>query len=743
MARQPKKSNFYLRLQTIILDLLKEHEDEINAAQGSKGNIVMTLPLDGAGKGSFGIPQPETSDLDLNFALNEGSTIAAAIVQGTASLTFARTGTANAWDQNGLLQSVPTGEPRYDHDPADSNSPSGILIEDAATNVILHSDDLEHAFWQPSADPATVTANTATGPYGASTLDSIADNSATVYTILSNVDSPVTITADTTDWCASMVVKKLVGGIHMSTFGLGMVGGSTSNWASFDARTGVIGAVGTAIKDSGVIDLGDYWRIWIVRANDNRTGAYVNILPANSDTNDGSDVVSVTGAIECGCVQLENASYPSSIIGPTTTTAVTRNAETLKTTDVSWYGDGQFGTFYVVADIGFKGAADQYFVEIGEDGTANDVRFRMYRDQSGALVRASYTGSPSTFIDSLADATEHTQTAYCMVVDTNDAEFYLQGNSQGTDATVALTADASINALSIGRDIAGGNCINGHIKRIQYYIQRMPTDEVITLPDGEPPVDPPFPPPENLIWTDFFDNEPNADVGTNVHVGVDPSVFYGIGMSGIVTYPSTGVFRAWNNKTRDDTIASHHTMVGIGFQPAYEGTTSDDRTLITETYRYLVKFEVLFEDLASGAHDPKWSIFFQEKPNASVNPSVVFQRENGGIECKLRADNDVSVLDKIYDYTLDIDLGAEIFDTWIAFEYEIFHDPAPGGNGAFLLRKDGVEIVNLTGIQVGYADQSHGGIFYSFGQYIWFDQTASNEENATQLRNIEIYDITP
>lgn len=80
---------------------------------------------------------------------------------------FARASAASAYDASGALVSVAADVARFDHDPA-THAARGLLLEDAATNLVSHSADWSDAYWSKvgvAAIPASLIESTATGPH--------------------------------------------------------------------------------------------------------------------------------------------------------------------------------------------------------------------------------------------------------------------------------------------------------------------------------------------------------------------------------------------------------------------------------------------------------------------------------------------------------------------------------------------------------------------------------------------------
>ena len=80
------------------------------------------------GGGAPGLPERDGATLDLDFT------------KGVLDprITFTRASSGTRVGPNGLIESIPTNVPRFDHDPI-TCKPLGLLIEEQRTNLLLHT----------------------------------------------------------------------------------------------------------------------------------------------------------------------------------------------------------------------------------------------------------------------------------------------------------------------------------------------------------------------------------------------------------------------------------------------------------------------------------------------------------------------------------------------------------------------------------------------------------------------------
>ncbi len=412
--------------------------------------------------------------MDLDFRLNGTTALSSAILAGPSSLAFVRATDGTAWDENGVLLTRTTGQHRFDHDPADELlsgdfRPLGYLSELAATNECLESETFDTTWSEVGT--AVVTANNAVAPDGNTTADELDDNDASSK---EGVTQSVTVSADTTSWSLSVFVKKTSSTSNKIQIRMNMSGGSAVDTSIIcDPDTGAITADIGSPDASGVIDAKDYWRFWVAIANINNTAISLEIYSAFNTDGSSTPAVAATGTADVWGVQLENtAGPPSSYIGPTTSSVVTRDKDQLKTTDVSWYADGLDGTFYTRGDV--QGPEDsQKFFMLSEDGFGF-VEVNIFLDRRTETdIEGQYDAPVNARIFTETDVRDRVPLSVELAFAELDAKIFLNGAPGATDSTtVELSADAAINSFHIAQAASNDKQLQGHIAQIRYYSER-------------------------------------------------------------------------------------------------------------------------------------------------------------------------------------------------------------------------------------------------------------------------------
>ena len=329
-----------------------------------------------------------------------------------------------------------------------TNSPMlGYLAEGARTNLCLQSNAF-NTTWLDSTTPAAT--QNVVGPDGATSAWTIADDDAT------NLEfkyQPILLTAAA--YTASVFVKKTVGTqASYPVFRLSLQAGGASANCTIDTTNGIATAWTAFTGDAMLAGISascsnyndDFWRVSLTAT---ATAAnYVIILAPAATTNPvqstGAWVGTVTGSAVFYGAQVELGSFASSYI-PTTTVAVTRNADVL-TYSSAGNIDGTVGWVYVESTVPVNNSAPQIQIDDGsnnnrilvDDGNSvnGGTRFLV---QSGGGIEAlinDFSSSATTF------------QKRCVTWATNYAQSSQGGLLSAVDASV--TTPVSFTQIGVG-----------------------------------------------------------------------------------------------------------------------------------------------------------------------------------------------------------------------------------------------------------------------------------------------------
>ena len=284
---------------------------------------------------------------------NSGSVFSQLPTNGTGDFIFTRSTTGSYINSSGFIATSSAHEPRIFNYYSGSNTCPGFLIEPSAQNLCLQSEALNTSPWTLPSGYATITPNAILSPANTLTADQI------IYTTESTARAnQVIVLSNSTTYTLSAFIKN-------NTFVSGEVGrvllrfeNNLNSPNDFDMRAvidptnigaatfSLIGTAGTGTSGTvsgSVQDYGNGW--WRVRVT-GTTGAAAATATANlriqqSGLQSVGD--NITRSLYVWGVQLETGSVATSYI-PTTTAAVTRNADVL--TDTSYTLPTPSGSIY-------------------------------------------------------------------------------------------------------------------------------------------------------------------------------------------------------------------------------------------------------------------------------------------------------------------------------------------------------------------------------------------------------------
>jgi hypothetical protein len=379
----------------------------------------------------------------------------------TASLdpriTFTRAGaTATVVDSAGLIQPVAADTARFDYDPV-TLACRGLLIEESRQNVILYSEDLTQTQWIKFG--ATISADAEVAPSGATVADKLVENTAnSVHQLQQNA----TFTSGVT-YTYSFYAKKA--GRDIIRMHENILQGF--EYAQFNLDTGVatiLGpAVGWTLNAVSMRDAGNGWYRCIVTATPGSTvtnNAFITRLRLYNGTSTTYTGDGVSGIFFYGG-QLEAGAFPTSYI-PTTTTALTRNADvaTMTGTNFSDFWQATKGGASVIATPSTVSGI-RPLVQF-DDGTVNEI-IALRGNTTNPELQIVDGGAPQAQIDAgtIVANTPYGLTGWWQ---TNDCKARQNAGAVVSDYTATIP---TVTQARLGSD--GTNYLNGHLATINYY----------------------------------------------------------------------------------------------------------------------------------------------------------------------------------------------------------------------------------------------------------------------------------
>lgn len=379
-----------------------------------------------------------------------------------------RTTTATYLDVNGVVQTAGVGVARsaaYVYDADGVLRPIGLLLEPAATNLLLHSSNYSLSPWfrdvYGAAGTPTITPAYSTAPDGTLTAN--------------RVQMALNGSSTLGDWCT---ISQQVTTVAGSTY-------TASVWLkTADASTKVVRLSFNGENPQLLTVTGTWKRYSITGVASDTIRGFRLALHGTTGTSDSADLL-VWGA------QHELGYYPTSYI-PTTTVQVTRAADTSTSAQAtraaddatltgtnfsSWYNQEQ-GTLAGSVRLGsYIGNADSAGVRPGiaavDDGTSNNAA------SLGTTKSSAIRTNNTSVLDYQIDAVS----ANTLVRDAlrlQKANFIHAGDG-ALGASVNNGQVPRVNILRIGKSAFASGYANAAVRRVVYYPTAFTNEELQVL----------------------------------------------------------------------------------------------------------------------------------------------------------------------------------------------------------------------------------------------------------------------
>jgi hypothetical protein len=349
--------------------------------------------------------------------------------------------TATRINSSGLVEIVNANLPRFDYDPV-TLAPKGLLIEEARTNLAQQSSDYNTGFW-----------------------------SKTSVSLTTGIDDPAGGTSATTLTATSafgLIQQAVAGGVSGTTY-------SASFWIR--RRTGT-GQISLRCGDLTLIPITvtSSWVRYTVTAVASTATVRLAVVLTTS-----GDAVDVWGA------QIEAGAFATSYI-PTLASQVTRNADQVSMTGTNfsdWYNQAA-GAFAVSFDriaamsASFSGGQPR---TLRVTNTAVTDFFILGGNSSfGEQLIGRASGVDTVSIQTGVQITANTVATECFGYAVNNFALSVNGASAQTDVSGANPA--TMDVLHIGDGVTATRNINGHVRKISYWPQRITNAEVQAFSKG-------------------------------------------------------------------------------------------------------------------------------------------------------------------------------------------------------------------------------------------------------------------
>jgi hypothetical protein len=255
---------------------------------------------------------------------------------GSGDFVVTRATTAYRTNAAGILESVANNVPRLDF-PIGSGCPA-LLVEPAATNLLLRSEEFDDIYWLKTG--STISANATPAPNGATTADKLVENALVGEHGVARIAGMAASGTYTLSVFAKAAERTRVA-----------IGNSSSgHYAIFDLSLGTVvqASQGTVTNGtiSGILANG-FYRVSCTITVASAASTSITLVSSGTTISylgNGTNGIFLWGA------QLETGSVATSYI-PTVAATATRNADVIVDTAVSGLIGQTEGTLYAEVDI--------------------------------------------------------------------------------------------------------------------------------------------------------------------------------------------------------------------------------------------------------------------------------------------------------------------------------------------------------------------------------------------------------
>ena len=347
-------------------------------------------------------------------------------------------------EQGYIDATLANAEPRIDY----LSGCGSFLLEPTRTNIQIRSEEFDNSVWNKTR--SSITSNDATSPSGllnADTLEGVSGTTSYVYDGISVASGSV--------YTISVFAKY----IDIEEFIINVFG--QSGQGNFNISNGTVTSSTGTVTEPKIENYGNGWYRCSVKFTANATG---NVNYGFLLSNGIGKSVNIWGA------QFELGSYPTSYI-PTTTAAVTRNAESANDAGSPTLFNDLEGV--LMAEISALANDGTFrFLSVSDGTTSNRINIMFNTNNT----LDAFVGAVGTF-DSVVDILNFNKAA--IKYKSGDYAFWVNGFEVEVSTSTSGT-HSGLNQLNF--DIGNGsNDFYGNTKQIQYYNSALTDSELEAL----------------------------------------------------------------------------------------------------------------------------------------------------------------------------------------------------------------------------------------------------------------------
>jgi hypothetical protein len=367
-------------------------------------------------------------------------------------MTVVRATTATRVNSAGLIESVANNVPRLDY--LNASCPS-LLLEPQRTNLFTNSETFDSANWTKSG--ATITANVAVSPDGYTNADLQTGGEIYQQKTQPNATACTMSVFVKKDTAASATIRYID---NVS----GFVGGGITYTYATNAIT-ILQSANASVSGEA-ISYGNGWYRLILK--------YTSAASVTFNYQG----IQAGGSFIYGAQFETSAAYATSYI-PTTSAAVTRNADEIYKTGISSLINSTEGVLFVETKGFFDAQPYSTYIQLSKNGESVFDNSLVLQHRNNGYLRVYVNGSATTNLNFNIDIDFTQNHKIAVLYKLNGYKLFIDGVAQSLFGTPTQTVFSGLDNLSF--DLRGSNSWNAKIKNLIVFPSALSDTELTEL----------------------------------------------------------------------------------------------------------------------------------------------------------------------------------------------------------------------------------------------------------------------
>jgi hypothetical protein len=408
-------------------------------------------------------------------------------------ITFTRGSIGTFVNKNGLIETAPANQPRFDYDPI-SGECRGLLIEESRSNY-FHGTQLGNG--------GSVSDGTATGADGVTAKKFVPTLGNAVFPSIYNFTtySFTAASGGTVDVSFSGYFTAVGNGLYVPDIVIQFDTDGTSNYIFAEllpdltngnivskSLSGASGFSELIAPQITLMPFGMYKVVWSIRYTQgatirNRASFYIQCRRKNSPTGaTGTYYADGINGFQFSCLQYEIGAFPTSYI-PTTTSSVTRSADVASITGTnftSWFGSPTDLSVFFSGVAPYASNNGAYYWQLTNTAITERILFR-YAGLPQVIPYYNSTSIGGVF----GNASQVRDIKSVAMIDNKSVAIAINdGNIKYQFARLnipRIPTTSTFSTLNIGSSHNGFNYLNGTIRKLSYYPKRILDNQAVYL----------------------------------------------------------------------------------------------------------------------------------------------------------------------------------------------------------------------------------------------------------------------